>query len=185
MAREIASKPTVAIWGSKHSIQYARNHSTADALKQMGWLQSGISDTAAIFGKKDYQQLAVMKQKVAQFAMPIRVVGAKTVRESDGLAMSSRNAFLCKSERAQAKLPSQQMQMVGQNIANNPLNADSLRSVELQAIEALKREGWEPDYFAICNQNDLTPATSTMSKDSDKNLVILAAARIGKTRLID
>lgn len=144
-----------------------------------------VQPSIAVFGKKDYQQLAVVKQMVAQFALPIQIVSGETVRESDGLAMSSRNAFLSKIEREQAVLLSQLMRLCGQTIASNPLHADALRTLEAQAMDTLKREGWTPDYFAICNQSELTPAISTQSKDSDNNLVILAAAKIGKTRLID
>ena len=144
-----------------------------------------VQPSIAIFGKKDYQQLAVIQQMVAQFAMPIRVVAGETVRASDGLAMSSRNAFLSPSDRVRANLLSQLLQLVGQNIASNQPDTDSLRNLELQAIDTLKNQGWQPDYFSICNQKDLTPATSTQSNNSRNSLVILAAARLGKTRLID
>ena len=153
-----------------------------------------VQPSHAVFGKKDYQQLAIIKHMVQQFAMPIQIISGVTVRETDGLAMSSRNAYLTAQERHEATLLASLMNASAQTISAQSLNASALRSLEADAINRLYRAGWVPDYFAVRNQSDLMPAQGSAThhprsgpKDPDirNDLVILAAAKLGKTRLID
>ena len=151
-----------------------------------------VQPSHTVFGKKDYQQLAIIKHMVKQFAMPIEVIAGVTVREADGLAMSSRNAYLNATEREQATLLSQLMNASASTISNHPMDADALRNIEKSAMTNLRDAGWAPDYFAVRHQSNLTPAQQSGHKNgldgidgADTKLVILAAAKLGKTRLID
>jgi pantoate--beta-alanine ligase len=134
-----------------------------------------VGPHVALFGKKDFQQLMVIRQMVADLGMPVRVVGVDTVREADGLAMSSRNGYLTQSERAVApKLYETLCRARDQSVRCEPL-----QTVQTQARQALTALGFRPDYVAIRRQADLgEPA-------GDNMLVILAAAWLGRTRLID
>lgn len=134
----------------------------------------------ALFGKKDYQQLMVIRNMVKQFAMPITIVGGETQRSEDGLALSSRNGYLSVAERAQAVELSQTLKKIVQTVRDNPtLDATELARLETQAMQALSQSGWRPDYVAVRRQADLqAPRTGDA-------LVVLAAARLGATRLID
>lgn len=136
-----------------------------------------VSPDVAVFGKKDYQQLLVIRLMTSDLGLPIDIVGIDTVRESDGLAMSSRNRYLTKKERAQAPgLYTTLKQVV------DYLRADDTRwsKLEAWAERELKANGFKPEYVSIRRQNDLAPPGS-----QDRELVILAAAYLGKTRLID
>ena len=131
----------------------------------------------AIFGKKDYQQWHVIRSLVRQLNFGIEIVGAETVREPDGLALSSRNGYLTKEERAKAPLLSQQLREIKQAIESGSHRYE--RHLEM-ANAALTTAGWKVDYFAIRNRSQLaTP------QPQDRELVALAAAWLGKTRLID
>jgi len=131
---------------------------------------------SAVFGKKDYQQLMVIRQMVRQFNLPIDIVGGETRRAADGLAMSSRNGYLSAAERVQAAEMHACLQSVAEAVRAG--NADFAR-LEAQAMDSLRQRGWQPDYVALRRQSDL------QLPQADDALVVLAAARLGNTRLID
>lgn len=131
----------------------------------------------ALFGKKDYQQLFIIRQLVAQLNLPLRIIGGETVRAADGLALSSRNQYLTEKERAEAVFLSQMLLEMRQRMLQGERQFDQM---ERQAVYALTAHGWQVDYVSVRNQADLQPATNESSE-----LVILAAARLGKTRLLD
>ena len=132
----------------------------------------------ALFGKKDYQQLMVIRNMVKQFAMPVDIVGGETQRADDGLALSSRNGYLNATERQQAVLLSATLKTVAQALRDGGASADITR-LEAQAMQTLSSAGWKPDYVAVRRQADLqTPRAGDP-------MVVLAAARLGATRLID
>lgn len=136
-----------------------------------------VSPHAAIFGKKDYQQCLVLTNMVRQFALPIEIILAETVRAEDGLALSSRNAYLSPVERQEAPRLYRVLRNARGEIA---MGARDYQRIELAAMSELARHGWKPDYVAVRRQHDLQPPSN-----GEKALVILAAARLGKTRLID
>lgn len=134
----------------------------------------------AMFGLKDYQQQLIMRRMVKQFALPIDIVGAPTERASDGLALSSRNMYLSEAERAEAV----QLSLALRGLARDALAAADglerqLPGLEQRALQALAARGWQPDYLTVRRREDLQPP-----KPGDA-LVVLGAARLGKTRLID
>jgi pantoate--beta-alanine ligase len=136
-----------------------------------------VSPHSAIFGKKDYQQCLVLTNMVRQLALPIDLILAETVRADDGLALSSRNAYLTEPERREAP------RLYGQlRKARDEISAGSreFQAVELDVMSALAHHGWKPDYIAIRRQTDLRAPQA-----DDRKLVVLAAARLGRTRLID
>ena len=131
-------------------------------------LFNSVQPSVAIFGKKDYQQLLVVRGLVEQLNLPIRIEAGETVREPDGLALSSRNAYLSPEERAEAPRLHRLLQQVA---AGMPAG---------EASAALAAAGWQPDYVEVRRRADLgAPGVR------DKELVVLAAARLGGTRLID
>ncbi len=134
----------------------------------------------ALFGKKDYQQLMVIRNMVKQFAMPIDIVGGETQRADDGLALSSRNGYLSAAERAQAVQLSATLRSIVDAVRAAPdMDAAALSKLETQAMQSLSQTGWRPDYVAIRRQADLQSPHAGDAK------VVLAAARLGATRLID
>ncbi|MEX1057479.1 MAG: pantoate--beta-alanine ligase [Natronospirillum sp.] len=132
----------------------------------------------AIFGEKDFQQLAVIRRMVTDLFIPTEVLGAPTRRADDGLALSSRNGYLTTSERALSPMLYQQLRAV--KAALEVSSQQDWRTLETEAQQVLATSGWQPDYFNIVRQNDLETA-----HPGDEVLVILAAARLGKARLID
>lgn len=138
----------------------------------------------AVFGKKDYQQLMIIRRMAAQLAMPIEIIPAETVRESDGLAMSSRNGYLTPSERAEAPALYRVLQETRLRWLEGAASPDRLQALEGEARRILLERGWQPDYISIRMQkNLLTPGQADL--DTAEALVILAAAKLGATRLID
>ena len=134
----------------------------------------------ALFGKKDYQQLMVIRNMVKQFALPIDIVGGETQRSADGLALSSRNGYLSPVERQQAVQLSATLNSVAQALrANTALTPTDITRLEAQAMQSLNSAGWKPDYVAVRRQADL------QTPQGGDALVVLAAARLGATRLID
>lgn len=131
----------------------------------------------AVFGKKDYQQLAIIRKMVSDLAFPVKVVGVETARNEDGLALSSRNGYLTEKELKKAAKINRLLGSVKQEIE---AGATNFRTLEKQALKKLKSYGFEPHYFNICRQSDLSAASKT-----DKELVILTAAVVGKARLLD
>ncbi|MFZ2301159.1 MAG: pantoate--beta-alanine ligase, partial [Gallionella sp.] len=130
-----------------------------------------VQPQVALFGKKDYQQLHIIRQMVMQLNLPIRIVGGETVRAVDGLALSSRNQYLSEIERGEAVFLYRTLQGMRQAILQGERDFERLQK---HAVEALAARGWQPDYMAVRNQSDLQPASQ-----SERNLVILAAARLG------
>ena len=130
----------------------------------------------AVFGKKDYQQLRVIHALVSQLNFPIEIVEGETVREPDGLAMSSRNGYLSAEERAEAVRLHRHLRELSERVRAGERDFARL---EKQAVEDLAAHGWKPDYVAVRNRSDLLPP-----KANDP-LVVLGAAYLGRTRLID
>ena len=135
-----------------------------------------VQPDVALFGEKDFQQLLVIRRMVEDLAVPVEIVGVPTVRESDGLAMSSRNGYLTPSERARAPA----LRRVLTQARDSLLAGNAAASVEREAEDALREAGLTPDYIRVRTTEDLRPATQT-----DRDLVILAAAYLGRARLID
>jgi pantoate--beta-alanine ligase len=136
-----------------------------------------VQPQVALFGKKDYQQLHIIRLMVAQLNLPVRIVGGETVRAADGLALSSRNQYLSETQRGEAIFLYQTLQGMQLAIRQGVRDFEQLQK---QAVEALSARGWAVDYVAVRNQSDLLTA-SRLQHD----LVILAAARLGSTRLLD
>jgi pantoate--beta-alanine ligase len=148
-------------------------------------LFSCVQPKVAVFGKKDYQQLMIIRQMAKQFALPVDIVPGETIRADDGLALSSRNGYLSTAERAEAPELMKILKEVRQRVLDlNVRDANSLSEIEKAAVASLTGRGWNPDYIAIRQQSDLAPA-SNESLQAGEPLVILTAAKLGKTRLID
>ncbi|CAM8669245.1 PanC Panthothenate synthetase [Comamonadaceae bacterium] len=130
----------------------------------------------ALFGKKDYQQLMVIRNMVKQFALPIDVVGGETQRNEAGLALSSRNGYLTPAQREEALL----LSSILRGIVNAVRSGETdLARLENDGMQSLRAAGWMPDYVAVRRQSDLQAPQAGDAK------VVLAAARLGSTRLID
>ena len=135
-----------------------------------------VQPNVALFGKKDYQQLMVLSNMVRELALPIEIVAGETIRADDGLALSSRNGYLSTAERAEAPRLNRQLAWIREKLAAG--EKDFLR-LETEAMAELAAHGWHPDYIAIRRRSDLQPP------QGDESLVVLAAAKLGNTRLID
>ncbi len=148
-------------------------------------LFSCVQPNAAVFGKKDYQQLMIVRRMAQQFALPVEIVGAETVRAEDGLALSSRNGYLSPEERLEAPKLYEVLNEVKSLVHQNPtLNLSILQEIEQISKDKLLQRNWNPDYISIrLRQNLLPPSAEQLSNNAD--LVVLAAAKLGKTRLID
>jgi pantoate--beta-alanine ligase len=131
----------------------------------------------AVFGKKDFQQLCIIRELVEQFNLDIAIVAGDTVREADGLAMSSRNAYLNPMQRSEAPRLQKALKLVAEAIKQG--NRD-FAALEQQTTQFLTQLGWIVDYIAVRSTQTLLPAHS-----DDKALIVLGAARLGSTRLID
>lgn len=136
-----------------------------------------IQPDAAVFGKKDYQQLKILKRMVEQFALPVNIISAPIVRAEDGLALSSRNGYLTPEERREAPLLNQTLREVIADIKNGLPFAQAERI----AIEKLECAGWLPDYIMVRRRSDLLAPIA----NKQQRLVVLGAATLGTTRLID
>ncbi len=148
-------------------------------------LLSCVQPKVAVFGKKDYQQLMIIRQMARQFALPVEIIPGETVRAEDGLALSSRNGYLSTEERAEAPELQRALQEVRTRVLDlSQRNTHSLIEIEKIAVDLLAGRGWQPDYIAIRQQSDLAPA-SNENLQAGEPLVILTAAKLGKTRLID
>jgi pantoate--beta-alanine ligase len=144
-------------------------------------LFSCVQPRVAVFGKKDYQQLMIVRNMARQFALPTEIIGAETFRAEDGLALSSRNGYLSATERAEAPFLYQTLQYVAERTRAG--HAD-LALLERDAMERLAARGWQPDYVAIRKRMNLQ-APSREEYAAGAPLVVLAAAKLGTTRLID
>ena len=144
-------------------------------------LFSCVQPRVAVFGKKDYQQLMIVRNMARQFALPTEIIGAETFRAEDGLALSSRNMYLSASERAEAPALYQSLNYVANEMRAGHLD---IFQVEHQAMDDLARRGWKPDYISIRKRSDLQPPNAG-DLAQGAPLVVLAAAKLGTTRLID
>ncbi|WP_042301492.1 pantoate--beta-alanine ligase [Paraburkholderia kururiensis] len=142
-------------------------------------LMSCVQPRVAVFGKKDYQQLMIVRAMCQQFALPIDIVAAETVRDADGLALSSRNRYLTPSERAEAPQLATTLQQVREAILGGRRD---FAQIEREAMALLASRGWQPDYVAVRKRVDLLPPGAA---DTEAPLVVLTAAKLGATRLID
>jgi pantoate--beta-alanine ligase len=136
-----------------------------------------VQPQVALFGKKDYQQLYVIRQVAAQLNLPVEIVGGETVRAPDGLALSSRNQYLSAAERIEAAFLHQTLVDMRQAVLEG---ATDFAVLEHQAVQALIARGWQVDYVAVRARNTLM-----QPQRGEQYLVILAAARLRQTRLID
>lgn len=136
-----------------------------------------VQPDLALFGEKDFQQLMVIRRMVADLAIPIEIVGLKTVREADGLAKSSRNGYLTPEQRTLAPRLFETLQQTADALARGERDFAQL---EERAKKSLTSAGFRPDYYAIRSADNLEPP-----RQQDTRLVVLAAAYLGATRLID
>ena len=144
-------------------------------------LFSCVQPRVAVFGKKDYQQLMIVRNMCRQFALPTEIIPHETVRDPDGLAMSSRNRFLSEPERREAPRLNAVLNQVRDRIRGG--ESDVAR-IEHDAQRELAAAGWKVDYVSVRRQRDLKPP-STDEVKAGELLVVLAAAKLGATRLID
>ena len=149
-------------------------------LKLFSCVYAGMPGGVAAFGKKDYQQVMVVRRMVDQFELPIKILAGETQRAADGLALSSRNAYLSETERQESAELSKALKALG--IAATGATAADLPQLEAQAMQALARRGWKPDYLTVRRRADLMPPWGDLSAQP---LVVLGAAKLGNTRLID
>jgi len=148
-------------------------------------LLSCVQPKVAVFGKKDYQQLMIIRQMTKQFALPVEIIPGETIRAQDGLALSSRNSYLSLAERAKApELQRLLNEVRAQVLELGNRNVVALDAIEKKAISQLTQQGWQPDYIAIRQQSNLAPSNNE-ALIMGEPLVILTAAKLGKTRLID
>ena len=136
-----------------------------------------VQPQAALFGKKDYQQLMVIRNMTRQLALPIAIIGGETVRAEDGLALSSRNGYLSAAERAEAPRLYRELNKIREAVRQG---VSDLAQLEHAAVNALTAAGWKTDYVALRQQSDLSRPSA-----ANVPLVVLAASRLGSTRLID
>lgn len=136
-----------------------------------------VKPQVAIFGKKDFQQLFIVRELVRQMNLDITIMGGETVREENGLAMSSRNGYLNASERIEAPRLHKALKQVVESAKKGQLDYPT---IETQTTQYLTQLGWIVDYISIRSALTLMPA-----QPADKELIVLAAARLGRTRLID
>lgn len=141
-------------------------------MKLFHCVQPGV----AVFGKKDYQQVMAIRNMVQQFAMPIEIVGGDIIRSSDGLALSSRNGYLSKAERAEAVQLSMALKAMAERLRDG---TSDVAALEAQAMHSLTARGWKPDYLVARRRSDL------QAPNPGDSIVVLGAAKLGNTRLID
>jgi pantoate--beta-alanine ligase len=141
-----------------------------------------VQPDIVVFGNKDYQQVSIIRRMVEDLAYPIQVVGVDTVRSEDGLALSSRNGYLSAKELKVAPTLQQRLGQMAEALTEKSavVSKRALKILEDEAKADLRKVGFEPQYITVCRQSDLQPA-----KKGDQELVILAAAQLGKARLID
>lgn len=144
-------------------------------------LFSCVQPTVAVFGKKDYQQLMVIRRLVQQFNLPIKIIGADLYRAENGLALSSRNRYLSETQMKDALILYKTLTRIQHEIL---LGNRQLKELEFKALTHLATNNWQPDYVSIRLQKNLQEPTKE-DLDNKAPLVVLAAAKIGTTRLID
>lgn len=134
-----------------------------------------VQPDIAIFGRKDYQQLLVIRSLVKSLNLPIEIIAAETMRDEDGLAMSSRNQYLTEKERKTAALLHEKLENIAEKMGKGNKNYEKL---EKEAVSDLKTAGFRPEYLKVCDSESLLAP-------KEGKLVIIAAAWLGKARLID
>lgn len=144
-------------------------------------LFNAVQPRIAVFGKKDYQQLMVIRAMVRQLALPVEIVAGDTARAADGLALSSRNGYLSQAERIEAAALARALGELRDAVC---AGGRDLAALEARAAEALRQRGWAPDYLTVRRCRDLL-APSATEMAAGEPLVALGAARLGSTRLID
>jgi pantoate--beta-alanine ligase len=144
-------------------------------------LFSCVQPSVAVFGKKDYQQLMIIRNMSKQFALPTEIIAAETFRAEDGLALSSRNMYLSAEERTEAPTLFRNLNAVANEVRSGHLDIFEL---ERQAMAEMSNRGWKPDYISIRKRSNLQPPSAGDMAQGEK-LVVLAAAKLGATRLID
>nr|WP_315467317.1 pantoate--beta-alanine ligase [uncultured Undibacterium sp.] len=144
-------------------------------------LFSCVQPRVAVFGKKDYQQLMIIRNMAKQFALPTEIIAAETWRAEDGLALSSRNGYLSTEERLEAPTLYQTLNQVADQVRTG---GKEITSIERKAMQLLSDRFWKPDYVAIRKRADLK-APSMEDLEKNEPLVVLSAAKLGNTRLID
>lgn len=144
-------------------------------------LLSCVQPRVAVFGKKDYQQLMIVRNMCKQFALPTEIIAAETYRADDGLALSSRNGYLSADERAEAPQLYKALNQVAEAVRTGHLDVSLL---ERDAMQLLAQRGWKPDYISIRKRGNLQPPTAGDIAQKEP-LLVLAAAKLGATRLID
>jgi pantoate--beta-alanine ligase len=149
-------------------------------MKLFSCVFAGKAGGVAMFGKKDYQQQMIIRRMVQQFALPMEIVTSETLRAADGLALSSRNGYLSVQERAEAVHLSRALKALGDAVRAQGL--PQREALEAKAMQALAARGWKPDYLTVRRRADLLPPDIN---DASVPLVVLGAARLGTTRLID
>ncbi len=135
-----------------------------------------VQPSVAVFGKKDYQQQMIVRRMVQQFALPIEIVTVDTIRAADGLALSSRNAYLSPAERREAVQLPMALAAIASALRSGETDVPALES---EAMQSLAVRGWRPDYLVARRRSDLQPGRP------GEAMVVLGAARLGATRLID
>ena len=153
-------------------------------LKLFSCVYAGMPSGVAAFGKKDYQQVMVVRRMVQQFALPIDILAGDTQRAGDGLALSSRNAYLNTVERDESVQLAIALRALGDAalLATPAELPAELPALEAQAMQSLARRGWKPDYLTVRRRSDLLPPQAGLPPEP---LVVLGAAKLGNTRLID
>jgi pantoate--beta-alanine ligase len=139
-----------------------------------------VTPDVALFGKKDYQQLLVIRLMASDFDLPVEIVGVDTVRDADGLALSSRNAYLAPAERRIAPRLYATLQALAGQTSSRAVPPGEWAGYEAEATRTLEAAGFRPDYISVRRRQDLAPPGP-----GDRQLVILVAAWLGKARLID
>ncbi len=153
------------------------NGVTTVVLKLFSCVQPGV----AVFGKKDYQQLMIIRNMARQFSLPTEIIAAETYRADDGLALSSRNGYLSAAERAEAPRLYQELTALAENVR---LGQAPIAELERHAMAQLSSHSWKPDYISVRRRSNLMPPSADDLAQKSP-LVVLAAARLGATRLID
>lgn len=142
---------------------------------------SCVNPRVAVFGKKDYQQLMVVRQMCRQFQLPVEIVAHETVRDEHGLALSSRNRYLSDSDKSEAIHLYKTLKLMEERLAGGELD---VKKIDKEAVEALSARGWDVDYLTVRRQRDLWQPSSEEVANKEP-LVVVGAAKLGSTRLID
>ncbi len=144
-------------------------------------LFSCVQPKVAVFGKKDYQQLMIIRNMAKQFALPTEIIAAETWRAEDGLALSSRNGYLSANERAEAPILYKTLNRVADEVRSGRTD---IQQIEQEAMATLAERQWKPDYVSVRKRVNLQ-APNADDLANNEALVVLTAAKLGNTRLID